>query len=58
MNKEGEYDVKIAELSDELRVAKEHLRKLQFKQREDEKNMKAQHELLVMLEEKCRKMKL
>lgn len=50
--------MKIAELSDELRVAKEHLRKLQFKQREDEKNMKAQHELLVMLEEKCRKMKL
>lgn len=28
LNKEGEYDVKIAELNEELRVAKEHLRKL------------------------------
>jgi len=40
LNKEGEYDVKIAELNEELRVAKEHLRKLLFKQREDEKSMK------------------
>lgn len=41
LNKEGEYDNKISELNDELRVAKEHLRKLQHKQREDEKNLKA-----------------
>jgi hypothetical protein len=44
LNKEGEYDIKIAELNEELRLAKEHLRKLQFKQREDEKSMKNQHE--------------
>ena len=31
LNKEGDYDVKISELNEELRVAKEHLRKLQFK---------------------------
>lgn len=31
LNKEGEYDAKIGELGDELRVAKENLRKLQFK---------------------------
>ena len=58
LNKEGEYDAKIGELGDELRVAKENLRKLQFKYREDEKVMKSQHEHLVMLEEKCRKMRL
>lgn len=58
LNKEGEYDAKIGELGEELRVAKDQLRKLQFKQREDEKIMKGQHEQLVMLEEKCRKMRL
>lgn len=58
LNKEGEYDAKISELNEELRQAKEHLRKLQFKQREDEKAMKTQHEQLVVLEERCRKMKL
>lgn len=57
LNKEGEYDQKISELNDELRTAKEHLRKLQFKQREDEKGMKIQHEQLVLLEERCRKMR-
>lgn len=37
-------------------MAKEHLRKLQVRQREDERSMKAQHEKLVALEDKCRKM--
>ena len=41
LNKHGEYDGKINELGDELRTAKDHLRKLQFKHREDEKAMKA-----------------
>jgi hypothetical protein len=41
LNKEGEYDAKIGELGEELRVAKDILRKLQFKQREDEKIMKS-----------------
>ena len=58
LNKHGEYDGKISELGEELRTAKEHLRKLQFKHREDEKAMKAQHEQLVVLEDKCRKMRL
>ena len=40
LNKHGDYDQKIAELGNELRVAKENLRKLQFKQRDDEKAMK------------------
>ena len=31
LNKNGEYDAKITELNDELRGAKENLRKLQFK---------------------------
>ena len=44
LNRHGDYDQKIGELGSELRVAKEQLRKLQFKQREDEKSMKAQHE--------------
>jgi len=37
LNKEGDYDKKIQELNEELKKAKDHLRKLQFKQREDEK---------------------
>ena len=44
MNKHGDYDAKIGELGAELRTAKESLRKLQFKQRDDEKAMKGQHE--------------
>jgi hypothetical protein len=31
LNKEGDYDKKIHELNEELKKAKEHLRKLQFK---------------------------
>ena len=38
LNKEGDYDKKINELNEELKKSKEHLRKLQFKQREEEKN--------------------
>jgi flagellar capping protein FliD len=56
LNKEGDYDKKIGELNEELRKQKEQLRKLQFRYREEEKNMKHQHEQLVMLEERCRKM--
>ena len=41
LNKHGEYDGKINELGEELRTAKDHLRKLQAKHREDEKAMKA-----------------
>ena len=44
LNKHGDYDQKIGELGHELRTAKEQLRKLQFKQRDDEKAMKGQHE--------------
>jgi hypothetical protein len=44
LNKEGEYTFKISELSEELRQAKETLRQLQVKQRDDEKHMKIQHE--------------
>ena len=40
LNKHGDYDQKISELGNELRVAKENLRRLQFKQRDDEKAMK------------------
>jgi cell division protein FtsB len=43
-------------LNEELRKQKEQLRKLQARYREEEKNMKHQHEQLVMLEERCRKM--
>lgn len=43
-------------MNEELRKQKEQLRKLQAKYREEEKNMKHQHEQLVMLEERCRKM--
>jgi hypothetical protein len=31
LNKEGDYDKRITELNDELKKAKEHLRKLQAK---------------------------
>jgi hypothetical protein len=56
LNKEGDYDKKITELNEELRKQKEQLRKLQARYRDEEKNMKHQHEQLVMLEERCRKM--
>lgn len=56
LNKEGDYDRKINDLNEELRKQKEQLRKLQFRYREEEKSMKNQHEQLVLLEERCRKM--
>jgi DNA repair ATPase RecN len=56
LNKEGDYDKKIQELNEELRKQKEQLRKLQARYREEEKQMKVQHETLVGLEERCRKM--
>jgi len=56
LNKEGDYDKKITELNEELRKQKDQLRKLQARYRDEEKNMKHQHEQLVMLEERCRKM--
>ena len=56
MSKENDYEKKIYELNVELKQAKEHLRKLQYRQREDERSMKLQHETLVALEDKCRKM--
>ena len=56
LNKEGDYDRKISDLNEELRKQKEQLRKLQFRYREEEKSMKNQHEQLVLLEERCRKM--
>ena len=40
----------------ELKQAKDHLRKLAIKKREDERSMKTQHETLVALDDKCRKM--
>ena len=43
-------------MNEELRKQKEQLRKLQARYRDEEKNMKHQHEQLVMLEERCRKM--
>jgi len=56
LNKEGDYDKKIAELNEEVQKQKEQLRKLQARYREEEKFMKHQHEQLVMLEERYRKM--
>jgi hypothetical protein len=56
LSKENDYEKKIYELNVELKQAKDHLRKLQYQQREDERSMKVQHETLVALEEKCRKM--
>jgi len=56
LNKEGDYDKKITELNEELRKQKDQLRKLQARYREEEKQMKVQHETLVSLEERCRKM--
>jgi len=58
LSKENDYEKKINELNVELKSAKDHLRKLQYRQREDERSMKVQHETLVALEEKCRKMAL
>ena len=58
MNDQSEYQSKIGELSTQLRAAKDQLRKLQFEHREDEKLMKTQHESLVSMEDRCRKMRL
>jgi hypothetical protein len=54
--KDAGYENKIYELNSELKHAKEHLRKLQQKQRDDEKTLNLQHQKLVTLEDKCRKM--
>lgn len=56
MSKENDYEKKIYELNVELKQAKDHLRRLQYRQRDDERSMKFQHETLVALEDKCRKM--
>ena len=58
LSKENDYEKKIKDLNLELKQAKDHLRKLQQKQRLDERSMKGQHETLVALEDKCRKMAL
>ena len=47
---------KISELDSELRVAKDHLRKVNNKKREDERELKTQHDHLMKIEEQCRKM--
>ena len=39
-NKETDYEKKIRELQGELRAAKEHLRNLQVRQREEERDMR------------------
>lgn len=56
LSKENEYEKKIHELDGELKLAKEHLRKVNTKKREDERAMKHQHDQLIALEDKCRKM--
>lgn len=40
LSKENDYEKKIYELNVELKQAKDHLRKLQYRQREDERSMK------------------
>ena len=40
MSKENDYEKKISELNVELKASKDHLRKLQQRQRDDEKSMK------------------
>jgi hypothetical protein len=44
LSKENDYQKKIGDLTFELKSAKDHLRRLQMKQREDERSMKTQHE--------------
>ena len=56
LSKEGDYQRKIDELSHELKSAKDRLKQLQMKQREEERHLKEQHERLVTLEEKNRKL--
>ena len=56
LKKDYEFDDKISELNTELKQAKEKLRKLQFKQRQEEKILKQQHEHAIVLEERCKRM--
>jgi len=44
LSKENEYEKKIHELDVELKLAKEHLRKVNTKKRDDERMMKAEHD--------------
>jgi len=44
LKKNGNYEKKFGELNVELKQAKDHVRKLQFKEREDQRLMKSQHE--------------
>lgn len=56
LKKNSNYEKKFSELNVELKGAKEHVRKLQQKEREDAKLMQTQHEQLVLLEDRARKL--
>ena len=56
LKKNSNYEKKFSELNVELKSAKEHVRKLQMKEREDQKLMQTQHEQLVLLEDRARKL--
>ena len=56
LKKNGNYEKKFSELSDELKQAKHHVRRLQVKEQQDQKLMQSQHEQLIILEERARKL--
>jgi hypothetical protein len=53
---ENEYTIKIQGLTEELRVAREKIVKLEEKATREERNAGAAHERMMVLEEKCREL--
>lgn len=56
LKQNGNYEKKFTELNVELKQAKDHYRKLQLKEREDQNLMKSYHEQIIKLEGQQRKL--
>ena len=54
----GDVEKKFCELNVELKQAKDYVRKLQVKERDDARIMQTHHEQLILLEDKARKLTL
>lgn len=50
LRQNGQYEKKFSELNIELKQAKDHYRKLQLREREDQTLMKQYHESIIKLE--------
>lgn len=56
LRQSGQYEKKFSELNIELKQAKDHYRKLQLREREDQNLMQQYHESIIKLEGQQRKL--